>query len=198
MSSPQFKSCTPSQMSREAFVSTFGDVDCFGTGFVCSDGYFGSGTAADLTAFTGAMVADATGPVTDSFLLKDSESWSHNVVLAGTETFASLEFRSYALVDDTEPFTVFVNGNLVGSIPLIVTGDQWTEQQITTYSFDFDIGHLVAGANTIELVKENLLGKRDTWALDYSQITVSEVPIPPALWLLGSALLALAGFRRRA
>ncbi|WP_417226826.1 2-oxo-4-hydroxy-4-carboxy-5-ureidoimidazoline decarboxylase [Amphritea sp.] len=26
MSSPQFKSCTPSQMSREAFVSTFGDV----------------------------------------------------------------------------------------------------------------------------------------------------------------------------
>lgn len=47
------------------------------------------------------------------------------------------------------------------------------------------------------LEKEDLLGKRDTWALDYSQITVSEVPIPAAAWLFGSALLALGTIRRR-
>ena len=69
---------------------------------------------------------------------------------------------------------------------------------------DFEIGpetdFFITGTNTLQFLVNNLpSGDPNPSALLVLTLTgtASEVPIPGAIWLLGSALIALVGIKRR-
>lgn len=181
--------------AQAATSSLFGDIDCFGTGFVCADGVIGTGSSGDFTTFVSAMSSDPTSPITDTQDLSNGVSWTHSYAGIG-DTMASLEFRTYAMADNRGPYDVTVNGTSIGSIA-IVTGSTFGSQQVVTHSYSFGTSLLVDGINTIELVK--LGGGFDSWALDYALLTTMApaVPLPASLPLLLVGMGGFAALRRK-
>ncbi|MGD9160867.1 MAG: VPLPA-CTERM sorting domain-containing protein [Desulfobacteraceae bacterium] len=66
--------------------------------------------------------------------------------------------------------------------------DGWTLDEAWDISYD---GLVIVGEGT------NPDGKIEAWRVCLDEGTFSAVPVPGAIWLLGSGMIALAGFRRR-
>lgn len=184
--------------SQAAVITdTLGDIDCFGTGFTCADGFFGAGDSGAFSTFTGAMTPDATTPVTDQWAIGNEQTWNHSIALSGGETSAALEFRTYALADRRGPYDILINGTSVGTVPIVDTGLVYSSQQIVTHLFNFSPTLLLNGLNTISMSQLDTSG--DSWALDYSMLSVSSdsvVPVPATLALLGLGLAGI-GYQTR-
>ena len=96
----------------------------------------------------------------------------------------------------------------VGELSLAITGDHApvADNAIFHYSVDEGLNWLSIGFGTTNSLIENLLISGVTKSLDYtieggqmylSSMAVSAVPVPAAVWLFGTAMAGLLGFRRR-
>jgi hypothetical protein len=167
-----------------AVVSLVGDRDCFGLDGSCPDGPAGSALP----------VQEATDPdFMDRIADKPGPTYHHSYDLAGrTPVSATLEIRTSRLADNRGPWSVFFNGEEVGSFA-VHRGDF-----IVTYVFSIALD-LLTGNDEVHLAinEPNVI---DGYEIDYSQLSVetavSQVPVPGAMPLFLSALAAL-GFLSR-
>ena len=180
-------------------VSLVGDEDCFGLGGSCPDGslyvdqlggfYFANNQGAGDPAFT------------DWWRPFSTLSYNHTYVLEPA-TSATLETRIAGIHDINllNSYSVLFNGTALGAF----AADVDAFQAVLTYLFQVPV-NLLTGNDTISY--SGLLGT-DGFIVDYSRLTldddvasassVSPVPEPASLVLLGSGLAALAaGIRRR-
>lgn len=185
-----------SGVASAVVLDTFGDIDCFGTNETCDDGVRGAGDVFAWLDFTGDMVREATSPVTDRHTLGEDQSWTHSLAgpVAGQ---AELEFRTYGFADQRGPYDVTVNGTSVGTVPAVDNGSVWASQVVMNYQFLFDGALLVAGLNTVAVTQSG--NANDVWALDFSQLSSVDapVPLPASIWLLAGALGAFGAVSRR-
>jgi hypothetical protein len=161
-----------------------GDKDCFGTLGACvEDG---------VTWLPGAWPSVTQGvgdpPFTDKhFNTSTTQMWTHTVG-AGAYTSALLTFRTAGIADIAGPYGVFVDGVLVGQMPL----DGFGHILVETFSFAFNPALLLDGAAVVSFTP----GSSDTWAIDYSELTYT-VPEPASAGLLGLGIAGLGWLRRR-
>lgn len=179
----------PGVASAATVTSTVGDKDCFGTGAACvedgsswlSGGWGGVSPGGSDPAFTDQMInTDAT------------TSWTHSFA-AGIYSAATLVFRTAGIADITGPYGIYVDGTLVGELPL----DDFGHIIVETFSFNFDPTLANDGSLTISFTSD----WADSWAIDYSEVTLSTntsaVPVPAAGLLLAGALGLVGGVSRR-
>jgi len=169
---------------RAAVVSLVGDRDCFGLDGSCPDGPSGAALPiheASDPAFMDA-ISQAQGP-----------TYTHSYDLGGqTPMSASLEIRTSRLADNRGPWSVFFNGEEVGSFAV------QSADFVVTYVFSIALD-LLTGDDEVRLAinEPNVI---DGYVIDYSALSVetavSQVPVPAALPLFFSALAAL-GFLSR-
>ncbi|WP_425038529.1 VPLPA-CTERM sorting domain-containing protein [Primorskyibacter sp. S187A] len=171
-----------------ATVDLIGDKDCFGTNDVCVE----DGTTW-LPGGWSAVTQDGLDPTfMDITTNGGSASWTHSYA-AGTYSSASLSFRTAGIADIAGPYDVLVDGVKVGEMPLDGSGHILVE----TFTFAVDTALVNDGAATVSFVVDGV----DTWAIDYSELTLgmttAPVPLPAGLPLLLAGLGGLALVRRR-
>jgi hypothetical protein len=160
-------------------MSMVGDRDCFGQDGSCPDGPSGAALP----------IHEATDPVfMDAIAETPGPTYHHSYDLAGqTPVGATLEIRTSRLADNRGPWSVFFNGEEVGSFAM-QSGDF-----IVTYVFSIALD-LLTGDDEVHLAI-NEPSIIDGYVIDYSQLSVetavSQVPVPGALPLFFSALAAL-------
>lgn len=71
------------------------------------------------------------------------------------------------------------------------------ESMDSVYNLSFTFAHSASDL-TLNFLAQNLQGIDDeSWGLDNVQVSISEVPVPAAMWLFGSGLIGLLGFSWR-
>ena len=178
-------------------ISLVGDIDCFGLGGSCPDG---SLFRDELGGF---FFASNQGPgdpaFTDSWTAAGAVSYNHTYVFSLAQS-ASLETRIAGIhdINQSNSYSVLFNGTALGPIAANVSDDGF--QEVLTYQFSVPVG-LLTGNDVVSF--SGLLGD-DGFIIDYSRLTLSDagsvsaVPEPGSLVLLGSGLAAVAaGIRRR-
>lgn len=177
--------------SAATTTSLLGDKDCFGTGGAClEDGSW-------VPTLWGGASSDLSDPAFTDRLISTSSttSWTHTFA-AGSYDAASLKFLTAGIADIFGPYDVFVDGTMVGSMPLDGFGHILAE----TFTFAVPVGLLVDGLAEVSFTSVS----GDAWAIDYSELTLyskdgpSPVPLPAGLPLLIGALGGLAFLRRKA
>ncbi|TCV86727.1 VPLPA-CTERM sorting domain-containing protein [Sulfurirhabdus autotrophica] len=105
-------------------------------------------------------------------------------------------------LDGTNGSTVFDTdfGGLVGTSNSSFGGDFWSVTSGYTYSYANAVG--IGGAAPVGDIYHKLnvnfaSGIAGNWTFAQDTDTVSAVPVPAAVWLLGSGLLGMAGFARK-
>jgi hypothetical protein len=170
--------------------SLLGDKDCFGTGGACIE----DGSTWAVGSWS-QVVAEPSDPAfTDRFMSTSaSTSWSHSFA-AGSYGSASLSVRTLGIADIYGPYTVYVDGTAVGSMPLDGYGHLLAE------TFEFSVPESVVADGLAEVSFTSVAG--DAWAIDYSELTLrsngTTVPEPGMLALLAVGLVGVAVFRPRA
>ena len=178
-------------------ISLVGDIDCFGLGGSCPDG------SLFRDQLGGFFFASNQGPgdpaFTDSWTAPGAVSYNHTYVFSLAQS-ASLETRIAGIhdINQSDSYSVLFNGTALGPIAANVSGDGF--QEVLTYQFSVPVS-LLTGTDVVSY--SGLLGN-DGFIIDYSRLTLSDeasvsaVPEPGSLVLLGSGLAAVAaGIRRR-
>lgn len=161
------------------FTSTYGDVD----GYAQTGGY--------------------TGTITDTYV-GGSQSWKQTLIVSGVIKSATIEV-GYAALGYYPPAVVprlFVDGKLVGNLKDMdgcdgsaapgVSGCGLTNYTTQLLSIS-DFSTFTDGIANIMI--ETSSG--DSWILDYSKLTVTAVPEPSSVALLGLGLFGFAAARRK-
>ncbi len=172
-------------------TSLYGDKDGFGIGFMPNQTFSNS-----YPSLSKNDPAD-TGTITDSWMLGD-QTWSHTYDISGLGTISSASIEIFTLGQGWHGISsLYLDGSYVGDL---TDGDNSGAYLRTNWArLDiFDLTpyiSLLNGANSITI--DTYGTNNDQWALDYSELSVSSVPIPGAIWLLGSGLIGIAGIRSK-
>lgn len=159
-----------------------GDIDCFGSGAVCTEG-------ATLPGGPGAVTSGGSDPgFSDrvSSRTATDTSWTHTFA-AGAYTSASLTIRTVGIADVAGPYDVLVDGSIVGVMPF----DGFSHFLVETFVFSVAPALVADGTALVSFAPDS----GDGWAIDYSELTLEmAVSEPTSLALVA---LGIAGLRRR-
>lgn len=189
-----------SSSAHAGTINLVGDIDCFGLGGSCPDG---SLFRDELGGF---FFSNNQGPgdpaFTDSWTAAGVVNYTHTYVFSLAQS-ATLETRIAGIhdINQSNSYSVLFNGTAIGPIAANVSDDGF--QEVLTYLFLVPV-NLLTGNDVVSY--SGLLGN-DGFIIDYSRLTLSDeasagsvsaVPEPGSLVLLGSGLAAVAvGMRRR-
>jgi hypothetical protein len=193
-----------SPVSSFAAFDLYGDMDCFGTNAVCTEGVA-------LPGGFRAVIKTAEDPYpSDESLWEYYDTyWWTQTIGAGSYSNTSLEIRIIRaptfLALEKVPGTVYVDDVRVGRIPW----DDSVRLLVETFEFPFDSSLLDDGAVRIRVIPQ----MASTYAIDYSKVYYDvippAVPVPPAApiptlsqWALLllttlTAAIAFSSIRRR-
>ena len=166
-------------------VDLYGDKDGLGIGVLANEG------------FDWNSVGPADGDGTDVWRY-GSQSWSQTYDLSGVGavTSAKIEVFHGGLGYDGLA-ELYLGSYFLGYLSDgDDVGDDYNYAKVDVFTFS-DAGmlaELLDGQADFSIVAPS---GGDGWALDYAELTINPVPIPGAVWLLGSGLVGLAGLRRR-
>jgi hypothetical protein len=172
-------------------TSLYGDKDGFGVGFTPNQSF-----STSYPSLSKNDPAD-TGTITDSWLLGD-QTWSHTYDISGFQTITSASIEVFTLGQGWHGISsLYIDGSYVGNL---TDGDNSGAYLSTNWArldiFDLmPYSSLLDGANSIKI--DTYGTNNDQWALDYSVLSVSSVPIPGAVWLLGSGIAGVIGLTRK-
>ena len=188
-----------SSPAHASTISLVGDVDCFGLGGSCPDG------SLYRDQLGGFFFANNQGPgdpsFTDSWTPASVVSYNHTYVLGPAQS-ATLETRIAGIHDInlSTSYSLLFNGTVLGPIAANASNNGY--QEVLTYLFSVPVS-LLTGNDIVSY--SGLLGT-DGFIIDYSRLTiddqvsadsVSAVPEPASLVLVGSGLAAVAARIRR-
>ena len=184
-------------------TSLYGDKDGFGIGYVPDQSF--SSSYPTLSKNDPADV----GTITDYWMLGD-KTWAQSYDTSGLGTITEAKLEIFTLGQGWHGTSlVYFDDVLVGSL---TDGDNSSGAYLETNWARLDVFDLLSfglsldGLSSIRIDTYNELGQNegvsnDTWALDYSLLTISSdstpVPEPSTIFLLGAGLAGVAFMRRR-
>lgn len=165
-----------------ATISIIGDKDGFGIGVLPDQ------------SFAWDAIGSGDGDGTDVWQW-GTKSYLHSYTLpAGPLVSASLEVFTGGQGWGNVPTQVYLNDTFVGTLTIGETSNPAANYaRLDTFDL-MPLMNLLTGNDTIRFTLDD---SGDGWVLDYSELTVSEVPEPASLLLLGTGLVGLARWRKR-
>ncbi len=156
--------------------------DIYGNGYIDPGHIFIDSGSDGTYDYAIAFTNEASGVSAKAYTLTTSSHLLATKYFTGTSSPWMLAVNGE---DSTDLGATYLGFSGSTDLPNIVTGGSGTHNAI-----QIDLSNLTLGTNftvhfTMECGNDNLMGK------------VNSVPIPGAMWLLGSGLLGLVGIRRR-
>jgi hypothetical protein len=180
----------PGVASSAIVIDLYGDKDGFGIGILPDESY----------DYTPSFIADDLediGTITDDWIQGD-QIFSHTYDISGLGPVTSASLEIFTFGQGWHGVSqLYIDDNYVGDLTDgdnsgIILGDNFARLDI----FDLtSYASILTGGNTIRIDTAGI--DNDNWALDYSELEINTVPIPGAVWLLGSGLVGLIAVRRR-
>lgn len=169
--------------SAQVSLDLLGDKDCFGSGLTCLEG-------SSLGSW-GVVSQDGSDPVWQDELTNTdaTQTWTHSFSPGVASAF--LEFRTAGIADIRGPYDVFVDGLIVGQMPL----DGFGHILVETFTFALPGSVLADGMIQVSFTPD----LADSWAIDYSEVVSRSVvtPEPGTMALFAMGLVGMGFVARR-